>query len=111
MPPRFRSRNDQQKHHISKLGSKSKGNYSISDTQKLLKNEKGVNKRKVDVSVHKVLFSEFFIRLMKAVLQKDYFCDFLRVLLFNRWQIHPGRILFVQVEKKMHNSNKLLFIS
>lgn len=48
MPPRFRSRNDQQKHHISKLGSKSKGNYSISDTQKLLKNEKGVNKRKVD---------------------------------------------------------------
>lgn len=81
MPPRFRSRNDQQKHHISKLGSKSKGNYSISDTQKLLKNEKGVNKRKVDVSVHKVLFSESLIRLMKAVLEKDYFSDFLRVLL------------------------------
>lgn len=71
MPPRFRSRNDQQKHHISKLGSKSKGNYSISDTQKLLKNEKGVNKRKVDVSVHKVLFSESFIHLMKAVLLTD----------------------------------------
>lgn len=71
MPPRFRSRNDQQKHHISKLGSKSKGNYSISDTQKLLKNEKDVNKRKVDVSVHEVLFSESFIHLMKAVLRTD----------------------------------------
>lgn len=66
MPPRFRSRNDQQKHHISKLGSKSKGNYSISDTQKLLKNEKDVNKRKVDVSVNEVLFSESFIYPYKS---------------------------------------------
>lgn len=66
MPPKFRSRNDQQKHHISKLGSKSKGNYSISDTQKLLKNEKDVNKRKVDVSVNEVLFSESFIHPYKS---------------------------------------------
>ncbi|XP_078340218.1 centrosomal protein of 95 kDa-like [Crassostrea virginica] len=48
MPNRYRSRNDQQKHHTSKLGSKSKGNYSISDTQRLLKKESDVNKRKVD---------------------------------------------------------------
>lgn len=51
MPNRYRSRNDQQKHHTSKLGSKSKGNYSISDTQRLLKKESDVNKRKVDVRV------------------------------------------------------------
>ncbi|XP_061187769.1 centrosomal protein of 95 kDa-like [Saccostrea echinata] len=48
MPARFRSRNDQQKIHSSRLGSKSKGNYSISDTQRLLNKEKDVNKRKVD---------------------------------------------------------------
>ncbi|XP_048738682.1 centrosomal protein of 95 kDa-like [Ostrea edulis] len=48
MPARFRSSNDQKKVHTSKLGSKSKGNYSISDTQRLLNKEKDVNKRKVD---------------------------------------------------------------
>lgn len=79
MPPRFRSRNDQQKHHISKLGSKSKGNYSISDTQKLLKNEKDVNKRKVDVSVNEVLFSESFIHPYKSYTVKG-FSNFLGVI-------------------------------
>lgn len=58
MPARFRSSNDQKKVHTSKLGSKSKGNYSISDTQRLLNKEKDVNKRKVDVSVEFLSLNE-----------------------------------------------------
>ena len=65
IPPRYKSRSDQRRVREDNVPDKSRGMYSVRDTQKVMQKERQFGKKKLDVCVR-----DLFLNILLSILKR-----------------------------------------